>query len=75
MQEMTHLKTECSELRKSNSENQSELDNIQEQIDAEKDTINSIRKTKINLLRKDNRFIYQCMNKIIIYRYIILSVY
>ena len=31
MQEMTHLKTECSELRKSNSENQSELDNIQEQ--------------------------------------------
>ena len=42
MQEMTHLKTECSELRKSNSENQSELDNIQEQID----TINSIRKTK-----------------------------
>ena len=46
MQEMTHLKTECSELRKSNSENQSELDNIQEQIDAEKDTINSIRKTK-----------------------------
>ena len=48
MQEMTHLKTECIELRKSNSENQSELDNIQEQINAEKETINSLRNTKSN---------------------------
>lgn len=48
MQEMTHLKTECIELRKSNSENQSELDNIQEQIDTEKDTINGIRNSQSN---------------------------
>lgn len=48
VQEMSHLKTECLELRKSNSENQSELDNIQEQIDSEKGTIDSLRKTKTN---------------------------
>lgn len=43
MRTVAHLKTDCIELRKSASENQSELDNVKEQIESEKEEINGLR--------------------------------
>ena len=47
MRTVAHLKTDCIELRKSASENQSELDHVTEQIESEKEEVsNSIKGIK-----------------------------
>lgn len=48
MQEVHHLKTECINLQQSNSQNQSELDNIQKQVAEEKSKLEDARKASNN---------------------------
>lgn len=48
MQEVSRLKTEYITLQQSNSQNQSELDNLQKEIDSEKSKLDDQRKTKSN---------------------------
>lgn len=48
IQEVSHLKTEYEQLQKSASQNQSELDDIENQIDSAKNTIQKSRKVSNN---------------------------